>query len=122
VQLLDTFYEGAAIQACQRCGGRLVDASSVDRILLRKEFNFSEGLLARARDFREKFLTNPVKKQRVKDKEFPALACPNCGYRMMPRPYNYQYFIPVDKCLSCYKIWFDADELEILQILVEKKA
>lgn len=122
VQLLDTFYEGAAIQACQRCGGRLVDASSVDRILLRKEFNFSEGLLARARDFREKFLTNPVKKQRAKDKEFPALACPNCGYRMMLRPYNYQYFIPVDKCLSCYKIWFDADELEILQILVEKKA
>lgn len=40
---------------------------------------------------------------------------------MKPRPYNYQYFIPVDKCLSCYKVWFDADELEILQVLIEKK-
>jgi Zn-finger nucleic acid-binding protein len=49
------------------------------------------------------------------------LFCPNCGTRMLPRPYNYQYFIPVDKCLSCYKIWFDADELEILQILIEKR-
>jgi Zn-finger nucleic acid-binding protein len=39
---------------------------------------------------------------------------------MTPRPYNYQYFIPVDKCLSCFKVWYDADELEILQVLVEK--
>jgi hypothetical protein len=41
---------------------------------------------------------------------------------MVARPYNYQYFIPVDRCLSCYDIWFDADELEILQILVQKEA
>jgi Zn-dependent protease with chaperone function/Zn-finger nucleic acid-binding protein len=122
IPLLDTFYEGVPIQACQRCGGRLVDSSSMDRILLRREFDFSDALLAKARDFKQKFLLNPVKKQRAKDKVTPALTCPNCGYRLMPRPYNYQYFIPVDKCLSCYKIWFDADELEILQILVEKKA
>jgi hypothetical protein len=40
---------------------------------------------------------------------------------MLPRPYTYQYIIPVDKCLSCDKIWFDTDELEIIQILTEKK-
>jgi Zn-finger nucleic acid-binding protein len=40
---------------------------------------------------------------------------------MQARPYSYQYFIPVDKCFSCQKIWFDADELEILQILIEKR-
>jgi len=28
--------------------------------------------------------------------------------------------LPVEKCLSCFKIWFDTDELEILQILVEE--
>jgi Zn-finger nucleic acid-binding protein len=27
----------------------------------------------------------------------------------------------VDKCLSCYKIWFDEEELEILQILIERR-
>jgi Zn-finger nucleic acid-binding protein len=26
----------------------------------------------------------------------------------------------VDKCLSCSRIWFDSDELEILQILIEE--
>jgi Zn-finger nucleic acid-binding protein len=29
--------------------------------------------------------------------------------------------VPVDKCLSCGKIWFDADELEVLQILIEER-
>jgi len=122
VPLLDTFYEGLAIQTCPRCGGKLVDSSSMDRILLRREFDFSEALLAKARDFKARFLLNPVKKQKIKEKDAQTLPCPNCGYRMMPRPYSYQFFIPVDKCLSCYKIWFDADELEILQILIEKKA
>jgi Zn-finger nucleic acid-binding protein len=40
---------------------------------------------------------------------------------MKARPYSYSYFIPVDKCLSCHKIWFDADELEILQVLIENR-
>jgi Zn-dependent protease with chaperone function/Zn-finger nucleic acid-binding protein len=122
IPLLETFYEGAAIQACRRCRGKLVDSSSVDRILLRREFDFSEALRTKAKEFREQFLINPVKKQKAKQDASPTLPCPNCGYRMLPRPYSYQYFIPVDKCLSCYKVWFDADELEILQILVEKKA
>jgi heat shock protein HtpX len=120
VPLIDTFYEGVAIQACGRCGGRLVDASAMDRIILRREIAFSEALRSKAREFREEFLLNPVKKQRDKEKEVLSISCPHCGYRMLARPYNYQYFVPVDKCLSCSKIWFDADELEMLQILIEK--
>ena len=61
-----------------------------------------------------------MKKQRDKERDLHGITCPGCGYRMLARPYNYQYFIPVDKCLSCSKIWFDADELELLQILIEK--
>jgi len=121
VPLMDTFYEGVAIQACGRCGGKLVDSSSMDRIILRREVAFSGALLAKARKFREEFLLNPVKKQRDKEKDVVNISCPNCGYRMLARPYNYQYFVPVDKCLSCSKIWFDADELEILQVLIEKR-
>jgi Zn-dependent protease with chaperone function/Zn-finger nucleic acid-binding protein len=122
ILLHDTYYEGVSVQACGRCLGKLVDSAAMGRILVRREFNFSDALLAKARAFREEFLLNPVKKQRARDKESSRLFCPSCGCRMMPRPYNYQYFIPVDKCLSCSKVWFDADELEILQILVEKKA
>jgi Zn-finger nucleic acid-binding protein len=121
VPLLDTFYEGVAVQVCGRCGGKLVDSSCMDRIILRRELAFSEALLAKAGKFREEFLLNPVKKQRAKEKDAHGISCPNCGYRMLARPYNYQYFVPVDKCLSCSKIWFDADELEILQALIENR-
>jgi Zn-dependent protease with chaperone function/Zn-finger nucleic acid-binding protein len=121
VPLRDTFYEGVAIRACGQCGGKLVDASVMNRIILRREIAFSEALRDKAGKFRQEFLLNPVKKQRDREKGVFNISCPNCGYRMLARPYNYQYFIPVDKCLSCSKIWFDADELEILQILIEKR-
>jgi len=120
--LNDTFYEGVPIQVCGRCGGKLVDAAHVGRILWRREMDFSSELLAKAGRFREEFLANPVKIQKSMDKAAASLTCPACGYRLAARPYSYQYFIPVDKCLACGKVWFDADELEVLQILVEKKA
>ncbi len=121
IPLIDTFYEGVAIRACGRCGGKLVEASSMHRIIVRQEVTFSEALLSKAREFREEFLLNPVKKQRDKEKDAQNISCPDCGYKMLARPYNYQYFVPVDKCLSCSKIWFDADELEMLQVLIEKR-
>ncbi|MDH7511898.1 MAG: M48 family metalloprotease [Clostridiales bacterium] len=122
VPLSDNFYEGVEIKVCSRCGGKLVDSAKMERILLRREFDFSQTLIEKARAFKEEFLLNPVKKQREKEKAVRGYVCPNCGYRMVPRPYNYQYFIPADKCLACGHIWFDADELEILQVLIEKKA
>jgi Zn-dependent protease with chaperone function/Zn-finger nucleic acid-binding protein len=120
--LSETYYEGVPVQVCGRCGGKLVASSHMDRIILRREVAFSEALLVKAREFRQQFLLNPVKKQRAKEKEAENIYCPGCGQRLRARPYSYQYFIPVDKCLSCYKIWFDADELELLQILIEKRA
>ena len=96
-------------------------SSAMQRIILRREVDFSEALRAKAGRFREEFLLNPVKTQRAREKGAHGITCPNCGYRMLARPYNYQYFVPVDKCLSCSKIWFDADELEMLQILIEKR-
>ncbi len=120
--LSDGFYEGVPTKSCGTCGGKLVDASHVGRILWRREFDFSPELLAKAGRFREEFLSNPVKSRRSKWKAVGNLTCPDCGYRLAPRPFNYQYFIPVDKCLACGRVWFDADELEMLQILVEKKA
>ncbi len=120
VPLGDHFYEGVPVKICGRCLGKLVDGRLVERILARREFAFSPELLKKAEVVRERFLTNPIKAQKRKDVECPPADCPACGYRMSSRPYNYQYFLPVEKCLSCSKIWFDADELEILQVLVEK--
>jgi len=120
IPLSETFYEGVGIKACPRCRGKLVDAGTIERIIARKEVTFSEELIAKAHESKDKFLLNPINAQKQKDGDASDLTCPDCGYKLAGRPYNYQYFVPVDKCLSCQKIWFDADELEILQILIEK--
>jgi len=121
IPLGEAFYEGVGIRVCGRCGGRLVDAASVDRIVARREVDFSGPLREKARLFREKAVHNPLKRQKIESALAADVPCPNCGYRMTARPYNYQYFVPVDKCLSCGKIWFDADEIEVLQILIEDR-
>jgi Zn-finger nucleic acid-binding protein len=121
IPLTETFYEGIAIRLCGRCRGRLVDMAGVDRIIARKEFAFSEDLVRKAGEFRERVLLNPLKRQKMQLDPGGRAACPGCGARMAPRPFSYQYFVPVDKCLACSKIWFDADELEILQVLIESR-
>ena len=120
VELRDGFYEGVAIKDCAECGGKLVDAALTDRIVARREVDFSEALRQKARDFEEEFMQNPSRTRKITMETPSKLYCPDCGHKLLPRPYNYQYVVPVDKCLSCYKIWFDPDELEILQILIEK--
>jgi len=120
--LRDDFYEGLAVKVCPACRGMLVPMSGVERILARKEYAFSEDLVQKALEFKRTSLRNPlVAARKAGLKPSGELLCPRCGARMMSYPYNYQFFIPVDKCLSCNRIWFDADELEMLQVLVEKK-
>jgi heat shock protein HtpX len=121
IPLAEAFYEGVGIRVCGRCRGRLVDAASVDRIVARREVAFSEALREKARRFRETAVRNPLRRQKIESALAADVPCPSCGYRLVARPYNYQYFVPVDKCLSCGKIWFDADELEVLQILIEER-
>jgi Zn-dependent protease with chaperone function/Zn-finger nucleic acid-binding protein len=120
VFLREGYYEGTPIKICPQCNGKLVDSSFKWRILSRKEVTFSENLVKKAHDFKEQFLSNPIYIQKIREQKSKKITCPHCGSRMLARPYNYQYVIPVDKCFYCYKIWFDADELEILQILTEK--
>jgi Zn-dependent protease with chaperone function/Zn-finger nucleic acid-binding protein len=121
VPLAEAFYEGVTLRVCKKCSGKLVEVSGVDRIIARREVTFSDDLAAKARAFKERVLRNPIKKQKINASVTEEIPCPACGYRMVPRPFNYQYFVPVDKCLSCSRIWFDSDELEILQILIEER-
>jgi Zn-dependent protease with chaperone function/Zn-finger nucleic acid-binding protein len=120
VFLREDYYEGTPIKICPQCSGKLVDSSFKWRILSRREVTFSENLIKKAYDFKEQFLSNPVYIRKIREQKSKKIICPHCGSRMLPRPFSYQYVIPVDKCFYCYKIWFDADELEILQILTEK--
>lgn len=119
VFLREAFYEGVPVKICPKCEGKLVPSHLVDRIIARKEVDFSDRLKSQAHEFRETFMSNPLRTRKITLQQPSAAVCPDCGTRMLPRPFNYQYIVPVDKCLACYKTWFDTDELEILQILIE---
>ncbi|MBN1223728.1 MAG: M48 family metalloprotease [Candidatus Aminicenantes bacterium] len=117
--LREHYYEGVSVRVCRNCDGKLIDTALVERIIARKEVAFSERLIQKARAFRQEFMLNPTRFRKLDQEKSPKISCPECGNQMLLRPYSYHYIIPVDKCLICHKTWFDSDELEILQILIE---
>ncbi|HNT34882.1 MAG TPA: zinc metalloprotease HtpX, partial [bacterium] len=138
VALSQSLYEGTTIHACARCGGKYLNTSALDKILVRRDVVFDETLCQKAREFRDTVLLNPLKrkpgreaaspmlytspltaKQVPKSPQSETLLCPTCSAMMIEHPFSYQYFVPVFKCLLCRTFWFDPDNLEILQILVE---
>ena len=121
IPLREQFYEGISLRACQGCHGKLIDSILVDRIIARRELTFSDTLIQKALAFKEDIMLNPDRTRKLDLTKSPNINCPHCGNKMLLRPYSYHYIIPVDKCFDCYKIWFDSDELEILQILIERR-
>ena len=49
------------------------------------------------------------------------IRCPKCTATMMRRHYSYEYAVEVDSCRICDLTWFEKDELEALQALVEQQ-
>jgi len=120
IPLRESFYEGLPLLICPKCQGKLIDSAYVNRILVRKEISFSPYIQEKAKKYRDIFMANPFRSRKLIQNTAP-ITCPNCGQRMLPRPFTYYYVIPVDKCLFCHKIWFDTDELEIIQYLIESR-
>ena len=121
IPLREIFYEGITVKECPSCRGKLVPISVMGRIISRKEKSFSPKIKKKAEQFRIECMQNPAFTRKVFQRNLRTIFCPDCGQRMLLRPYSYHYVVPVDKCFNCGKIWFDPDELEILQVLIEDR-
>lgn len=121
IPLREIFYEGITVKECPGCGGKLVPVTVMDRVISRKEKSFSPKLKEKAEQFRAECMLNPAFTKKVFQRNKRTIFCPDCGHRMLLRPFSYHYVVPVDKCFYCGKIWFDPDELEILQVLIEDR-
>ncbi|MBI4669321.1 MAG: zf-TFIIB domain-containing protein, partial [Elusimicrobia bacterium] len=49
------------------------------------------------------------------------LACPACGKKMRRQFFVHSYPVEIDLCVSCGGIWFDVQELELLQYIYEHR-
>lgn len=112
-------YKGIPIQYCERCLGHCTSRNAVRKILIRSKYSFSEKLHKKAQFFKINNKLNPHKD--CQEKRIKKLMCPNCSGGMIQKFFNYQFFLQINECHSCTHIWFDADKLEILQILIEEE-
>lgn len=116
-------YEGLEIVVCCACGGRLVQSAQVGKVLARREVAFTDDqrrladwLTASGDHLRQAAL---AARGRC---DVPLVPCPRCAKLMMRRHYSYEHAVEVDYCSICDLFWFEKDELEALQLLVERQA
>jgi heat shock protein HtpX len=123
--LVEVPYEGTHIFQCRFCSGTLVDTSKISRILARtgRERPCSDRInsLAKAVVAENQF-TNARQKLGARSKNaVPNLPCPQCARPMFRGFYSQAYLIEIDRCSFCGFTWFDRNELEMLQCLIENK-
>ncbi len=110
-------YEGAPVYHCALCKGYLTPQEKMPAIIMRQDQGYSDNLIRQAAKLQEM-----LARGRFPDKlkVIYELPCPKCAVKMMRSFYNLAYPVEVDKCMRCNLIWFDRDELELLQYLIEK--
>jgi len=115
-------YEGVEVYKCPSCHGTLVKENDIQRIIIREEVGFSDKVKRIAQGIQKEEKTGAFKTINRDPKTL--LTCPQCQHvnaRMMRMFYTEAYHVEIDKCFACGLIWFDPDELEVLQHLIEDR-
>ncbi len=113
-------YEGTEVFKCPSCRGTLVGENDIKRIIIREEIGFSDRIEKIAQGIQREETSGLVNV--IKRDPKTLLKCPKCRFinnRMMRMFYTEVYRIEIDRCFNCGLIWFDADELEVLQCMIE---
>jgi Zn-finger nucleic acid-binding protein len=110
-------YEGLQIKECLACRGRLLKQDQLNRILIRKEKGFGPQIQQKAKALVAQSSTFFLRQERVDTALL--LDCPSCQKKMTRMFYNLAYPVEIDKCYTCDLLWFDPDELAVLQYLID---
>lgn len=115
-----TLYEGINILICVGCRGSLLNEDQIGLVLYRHNVTFAPRIVKMA-----KVIETEQKLSGGALSIWPCpsdIHCPKCRNIKLPmgrRLFNVYYHVEIDKCGSCGAVWFDRDELEILQCLSE---
>jgi heat shock protein HtpX len=119
--LVATPYEGTEVHQCRFCTGTLVENVKVPRILARTIRPLYPRVSALARTAVKENQARYIQRKTSGSKaSLPLLPCPKCGNPMHRMFYSMALLIEVDRCGTCGVTWFDKDELDMVQCLVEQ--
>lgn len=116
-------YERTTIYQCRFCGGALVENAKIPRIIARKDVKYSERIrtLSQA-TLNENQLRRIARYAGKGNRANTHLSlCPKCGHEMNRTFYSMAYLIELDRCSYCRLTWFDNDELEMLQCMIDNR-
>ena len=120
-RLFKQHYEQTRIYQCKYCGGTLVDGDKLPRIIIRREGACPEKIRTQARatlqENQKNYIIHSAQEGKAK---IISLRCPKCKNSMWRTFYSYAYLIVIDRCI-CGAMWFDKDELRMLQCMIENK-
>lgn len=117
--LLVDDYEGLNLWRCAFCDGVMVEQDKIPRIIARREKAFNETVVRLAEIMMKKIRQKHPKLRLTLETAHPR-PCPRCGKPMVHKLYSYAYHVEIDECRNCRIVWFDANELEILQYFTER--
>lgn len=122
-QLVVVSYEKTTVHQCAFCGGTLVGNDKIPRILVRRGWDCTERVKTLAKavvaDNQRMLMVRKLKDKA--ERQGPLLHCPKCGNPMLRTFYSLAYLVEIDRCGLCGLTWFDVDELEMLQCLIENR-
>ena len=123
--LLAVPYEGTQIYQCRFCSGMLVATGKIPRVLARtkRERPCSDRMNSLAKAVvTENQLAYARHSLTANDgKAMSYLPCPQCANPMYRGFYSQAYLIVIDRCSFCGFTWFEQNELEMLQCLIENR-
>ena len=113
--LTPTAYEDVPIHTCETCGGELIGGEDLSRIVQARQVQFSEQLRAEFEQHRPSFGGADGQPRRQ-------LTCPACDASMELVNYGGDSGVFIDRCPVCGTVWLDHEELERVQIVMERWA
>jgi len=123
--LVTAAYEGTQIFQCRFCAGTLVENGKIPRIIARtgRDRPCTERLNALARSVLQQNQTRNIYRKVTAQGtgQVPHLPCPKCKNPMLRGFYSTAHLIEIDRCSYCGITWFDQDELEMLQCMIENR-
>lgn len=121
IALSKIIYEGIDVLKCPFCQGTLASQEDVQKMIIRPEVGFPEKIVRIADGIKED--QKRWREATIRRDPKTLFPCPKCRHpkeRMMRMFYTEVYHVEIDKCFICGLIWFDKDELEVLQYMIER--